>query len=53
MATDALTPASSLDAIVAAALAEIEDREGYEIKLQAALATCIAPIAADVDGRVK
>lgn len=44
MPTDALQPVSTLDAIVAATLAEIELREGYELELRAALDTCTAPL---------
>lgn len=44
MPTEALTPASTLDAIVQAALAEIELREGFEIELQAALGSCTRPL---------
>jgi len=44
MPTEALSPDASLDAMVQAALAEIEKREGYEDKLRAALAACVAPI---------
>lgn len=45
MPTDALAPAFTLDMFVAAVAAEIELREGYELQLQVALATCTAPIA--------
>lgn len=44
MPTDALVPGTTLDALVQAATAEIERREGYEGKLVAALRACIAPI---------
>lgn len=46
MPTDALVPPVSLDAFAAAAMAEIERRDGYEIELVAALEVCRAPIAA-------
>lgn len=44
MPTDKLQPGASLDAVVQATTAEIERREGYEIKLVTALRACIAPI---------
>jgi len=44
MPTDRLLPGASLDALVQATTAEIERREGYEIKLVTALRACIAPI---------
>lgn len=44
MPTDSLTRADPLDTKVKAALAEIELREGYEIKLVAALVACTRPI---------
>lgn len=44
MPTDRLLPGAPLDAVVQAATAEIERREGYEIKLVTALRACIAPI---------
>jgi hypothetical protein len=44
MPTDGLGPGAALDAAVAAMLAELELREGYEKELRAALATCTAPI---------
>ena len=40
MPTEALAPDVSLDDFVAAAAAEIERREGYEVQLRAALAAC-------------
>ena len=40
MPTEALAPDTSLDDFVAAAAAEIERREGYEVQLRAALAAC-------------
>jgi hypothetical protein len=44
MPTAILTPASSLDAIVQAALAEIELREAFEVQLVTALKACTKPI---------
>lgn len=44
MPTDRLLPGAPLDAVVQAATAEIERREGYEIKLRTALLACIAPL---------
>lgn len=44
MPTDKLLPGAPLDTVVQAATAEIERREGYEIKLVTALRACIAPI---------
>lgn len=44
MPTDRLLPGAPLDAVVQATTAEIERREGYEIKLVTALKACIAPI---------
>lgn len=46
MPTELLASDADIAAIVKAALAEIERREGYEIKLEAALATCTKPVAA-------
>lgn len=40
MPTEALTPDAALDDFVAAAAAEIERREGYELQLRAALESC-------------
>ena len=40
MPTENLTPDASLDDFVAAAAAEIERREGYELQLRAALEAC-------------
>lgn len=40
MPTESLGDHSTLDDIVRAALAELELREGYELELRAALATC-------------
>lgn len=44
MPTDALAPDVDLDRFVAAAVAEIELREGYEGELRAALDQCTAPL---------
>lgn len=44
MPTDRLLPGAPLDDKAKAAIAEIERREAYEIKLVAALRACIAPI---------
>ena len=43
MPTEALAANVTLDAFAAAAIAEIERREGYEVQLRAALAACTAP----------
>ncbi len=43
MPTEALAADTSLDDFVAAAAAEIERREGYELQLRAALQACQAP----------
>lgn len=40
MPTEALDADVTLDAFAAAAIAEIERREGYEVQLRAALAAC-------------
>ena len=50
MPTEGLRPPVSLDAFAAAAMAEIERREGYEGELVAALEACRAPIAAKPPG---
>lgn len=50
MPTDALVPPVSLDAFAAAAMAEIERREGWEIELVAALDACRAPVEAKPAG---
>jgi hypothetical protein len=44
MPTEQLKPGAPLDAIVQAATAEIERRQGYEDKLEAALDGCIRPL---------
>lgn len=44
MPTDASKTTDAIDAKVKAALAELETREGYEVKLRAALDVCTAPI---------
>lgn len=46
MPTEALVEDVTLDAFAAAAIAEIERREGYEGQLRAALAACTAPVEA-------
>lgn len=43
MPTEALAADTSLDDFVAAAAAEIERREGYEVQLRAALQACQSP----------
>lgn len=43
MPTESLAADVTLDAFAAAAIAEIERREGYEGQLRAALAACTAP----------
>ena len=45
MPTMGLVPPVTLDAFAAAAMAEIERREGWELELVAALEACRAPIA--------
>ncbi|WP_329604090.1 hypothetical protein [Variovorax paradoxus] len=44
MSTEALSPGVDLDRFSASALAEIELREDYEIKLRSALAGCTRPL---------
>lgn len=44
MPTEALSADAPLDAFVQAITAEVERREGYELKLRAALLNCIAPL---------
>lgn len=44
MPTDMLMPGASLDRFAQAAIAEIERREGFELKLIAALRSCIEPL---------
>ena len=46
MPTEALAPGAALFELVQAALAEIDRREGYEVRLRAALLICTAPVAA-------
>lgn len=46
MPTEALAPGVALFELVQAALAEIDRREGYEVRLRAALRICTAPVAA-------
>ncbi len=43
--TEALVPRVDLDRFAAAAVAEIEMREGYEGELRVALAICTAPLS--------
>ena len=43
MPTEALAPGVALFELVQAALAEIDRREAYEVRLRAALQICIAP----------
>lgn len=43
MPTDTLRPGAPLDDVIAAALAEIDLREGYEGELRAALRGCVTP----------
>ena len=50
MPTEGLRPPVTLDAFAAAAMAEIERREGWELELVAALEACRAPIAAKPAG---
>lgn len=45
MPSEMLSPGGDLDPFVAALIAEIEIRDGYEGELLAALRTCTAPIA--------
>lgn len=44
MPTETLPDGVGLDVFVAAAIAEIERREGYEGQLRAVLQACIAPV---------
>jgi len=44
MPTEALAPGVDLDRFAAAAMAEIELREGYEGELRTALERCAAPV---------
>ena len=46
MPTEALAPGVALFEMVQAALAEIDRREGYEVRLRAALLICTTPVAA-------
>jgi hypothetical protein len=43
MPTEALRPGATVDQFVQAAQAEIERREGYEVRLAAALVACTLP----------
>jgi len=45
MTTEQLRPGATVDQFTQAALAEIERREAYEIKLAAALANCRRPVS--------
>lgn len=45
MSTEQLLPGDGLDAFVQAATAEIERREGYELRLRAALQACTRPLS--------
>lgn len=44
MPTEALRPGADVDQFAQAAMAEIERREGYEVRLSTALAACMAPV---------
>lgn len=44
MPTESLNPGVTLDAFAAAAIAEIERREGYEGELRAALTACVGEV---------
>lgn len=44
MPTEALVPGAALDVFAAAAIAEIERREGYEGELRAALTACVGEV---------
>ncbi len=46
MPTEALAPGVALFELVQSALAEIDRREAYEVRLRAALLICTAPVAA-------
>lgn len=48
MPTEGLLPGGPTDRFVAAAIAEIERRQGYEDKLLAALEGCVAPLPAEL-----
>ena len=45
MPTEQLRPGATVDQFVQAAQAEIERREGYEVRLLAALTVCTDPLA--------
>ena len=51
MPTEALAPGVALDAFTAAAMAEIERREGYEGELRAALRNCTLPVISPIQSR--
>ena len=44
MPTEQLRPGTTVDQFVQAAQAEIERRQGYEVRLLAALAVCTTPV---------
>lgn len=44
MPTDAIQSGAGLDVFVQAATAEIERREGYEVRLRSALVSCTKPL---------
>ena len=44
MPTEALRPGATVDQFTQAAQAEIERREGYEVRMRAALVVCTAPV---------
>lgn len=44
MPTEQLRPGATVDQFTQAALAEIERREGYEVRLLAALISCTRPV---------
>ena len=46
MPTEALAPGVALFELVQAALAEIDRREGYEVRLRTALLICTTPVVA-------
>ena len=46
MPTEALRPGATVDQFTQAAQAEIERREGYEVKMRVALVVCTAPVKA-------
>lgn len=50
MPTELLRPSATVDEFIRAAQAEIERREGYELKMRAALLVCTAPVNAAQQG---